>query len=367
MTGTDDRTGSTFSARLIAGRAARALRASICGLLLSALLAPDQSPAGTAPAAMPEGCGAAPTWVAGASLLDEARDPLPSCFSNASTMAEALVSIADNRSYAELVSVRGAAVDMLASTFGSPLEGGFARSLADSSSAEGPAEYLLGPRQRVVLALERPPPGAGQEVVVEAAQGNPVGVAALAYALVSEAAERRVLPGATESCVAAAVARAAVRPRHPERALRRMHSCVNGAPLSSRAKRLLVGLADRLLRGRLFEQVVHLWGTDNAPTRSSFTIAATNPNLINPHIQLDTTDLGTLPGGRRTIRHLSASGGAPPYRFYIVPEPGGPGVPSWLELAPGGTLVVEPPAGTTSVSLPIEVVDANGEHSVVPY
>ena len=50
-----------------------------------------------------------------------------------------------------------------------------------------------------------------------------------------------------------------------------------------------------------------------------------------------------------------------------MPEPGGPSVPPWLRLAADGTLTIEPPIGATSVNLPVEVVDSNGEHSVVPY
>ena len=67
-----------------------------------------------------------------------------------------------------------------------------------------------------------------------------------------------------------------------------------------------------------------------------------------------------MPGGRTTVEHLSATGGTPPYRFYLVPEPGGPGVPSWLHLAADGTLTLEPPAGVAAVTLPVEVVDSNG-------
>ncbi len=35
-----------------------------------------------------------------------------------------------------------------------------------------------------------------------------------------------------------------------------------------------------------------------------------------------------------------------------------PGVPSWLKLAPDGTLIVEPPVGVIAVNLPVEVVDS---------
>jgi hypothetical protein len=71
--------------------------------------------------------------------------------------------------------------------------------------------------------------------------------------------------------------------------------------------------------------------------------------------------------GTTTVERLSATGGVPPYRFYAVPEAGGPGVPGWLHLAASGTLILEPPAGATAVTLPVEVVDSTGAHSVTPY
>ena len=51
-----------------------------------------------------------------------------------------------------------------------------------------------------------------------------------------------------------------------------------------------------------------------------------------------------MPGEEKTVEHLTASGGSPPYRFYVVPEPDQAGVPYWFQLAADGTLILEPPA-----------------------
>ena len=71
-----------------------------------------------------------------------------------------------------------------------------------------------------------------------------------------------------------------------------------------------------------------------------------------------------MPDGRKTVLHLSATGGTPPYRFYVVPTAGGEGAPSWFRLAPDGTVTVEPPEGVSAhLSLSVQVIDANGERS----
>jgi hypothetical protein len=167
--------------------------------------------------------------------------------------------------------------------------------------------------------------------------------------------------------VASALHGALHNPPAPERSLRRVHFCVNTADLPARAETVLRGLASRLLRDQFFQSVIERQGTEPRPVRISLTIAASNPELINPAIQLGPAGYGTITAGVRTVEHLTASGGVPPYRFYAVPEPGGPGVPSWIRLAADGTLTLEPPPSATAFTLPVEVVDSTGEHSVVSY
>jgi hypothetical protein len=205
-------------------------------------------------------------------------------------------------------------------------------------------------------------------VHVSQAPDNALGVGALAWALLEAAGKHLSLPLGTRSCIAAAVYGGLSSPPHPEWALRRIHGCVDSSGLPGNAEKLLRKLAYRLLRGPSFRDVVRREGREPHPTRIAFTLAPSNPNLVNPAIHLGPANLGTLLGGQRIVKHLSATGGTPPYRFYIVPESGGPEVPPWLALAADGTVTIEPPVGEpVKVNLAVEVVDSNGEHSIVPY
>lgn len=342
------------------------LSAVLCVISLCVLPAPAGSVVTPSASSLP-GCGPTPAWIEAATLPDERQGPLGSCFSSSSSQAEAQLSVANRRPYAQLITVSGAPLDLSGSAFASSLDGTLARLFANVSSSGGPAAILLGPGERVTLAIDRPAPGAAQRVHVEPAPDNAFAVAAVAFRLLSVATRHRSLSTATQSCIVAAVRGVLLSPRHPEQAARRIHSCLNAAGRSSNLVKRVQKLAYQLLGGHFFREVFDREGAEPDPARIAFTISSSNPNLINPGIHLGPASFGTVPSAMRTVEHLSASGGTPPYRFYIVPEPGGPGVPSWLHLASDGTLILEPPAGATSVNLPVEVVDSNGEHSVVPY
>jgi len=279
-----------------------------------------------------------------------------------------LVNIANNRPYAQLITLSGASLDVAESSFATSLEGALARMLTSARSPNDPAALLIGPREHAIVQIDRPAPGQAQEIHIDPAPVNAFAVGALGWALVSTAANRLSLPAVTQACITAAVDGALMRPRNPELAFRRMHRWVNFSKLSANVERLLRGLTGRVLRNRLFQAVIRRESAEPRPARIAFTVASSNPNLINPAIHLGPASFGTLPGGRMTVEHLTATGGSPPYRFYIVPESGGPEVPPWLHLAADGILAVEPPVGSAvSVNLPVEVGDSNGEHSLVPY
>jgi hypothetical protein len=348
-------------------RAAAALGAALCAMSLIAVLAGASSAGGEDPSTLPGGCASMPSWIATATLQDEAQDPLPSCFSAESSQAEGVLSVANNRPYAQLLTVAGGPLDLAESSFGDPLAASLSALLLDLSPAAGPSAFLLGPGQSATLAIDRPAPGPGQEIHVAAAGDNAFAVAAVAFRFLSAAAARRLLNAATRSCVASVLHGALQRPPRPERALRRVHACVNAANLPAGAETLLRRLASRLLRDDFFQSVIRRQGTEPRPAGFALAIAASNPELINPEIRLGPASFGTVTAGSRTVEHLSATGGVPPYRFYTVPEAGGPGVPAWLKLSAAGRLTLEPPAGTTAVTLPVEVVDGTGEHSVVAY
>jgi hypothetical protein len=343
-----------------------ALAVVLCAISLG-LLAPIAGAAGPADDALAGGCAATPSWIAAATLAGEGQGPLASCFSSRSSQAEAALSVANNRPYAQLITVTGVPLDLAESSFANPLDGALSTLLTQLSSGAGQSVFLLGPAENATLALDRPAPGPGLQVRIDPAGDNAFAVAAVTWRFLSAASDQRLLSAATRSCVASVLHGALQSPPAPERALRRVHSCVKSADLPSRAETLLRGLASRLLRDQFFQSVIRRQGTEPHPVRISLTIAASNPESINPAIQLGPADYGTIPTGSRTVEHLTATGGVPPYRFYAVPEPGGPGVPSWVELAADGTLILEPPSDATAITVPVEVVDSTGEHSVVTY
>jgi hypothetical protein len=351
--------------RLHLDRRSTALPAALCAMPLGLLGAAALFRSGSAGAAAPGGCGAIPAWIAAATLQQGAEVALASCFSAQSSQAEAALSISNNRAYAQFFTVSGAALDLTESSFAHPLEGSFSALLAGSAPVRGPSAVVLGPGESAILKIDRPAPGGAEVVHLDAASDNAFAVAALTWTLLSAASERRLLGPATEACTASVLLATLHGRPHPEGALRGVHSCVDGAPLPARPERLLRALAGRLLRGALFKRVVRREGSEPDPARIAFTIPQTDPELINPEIRLGPASYPTVTPGRRTIGHMSATGGTPPYRFYLVPEPGGPGVPSWLRLAADGTLTLEPPAGASAVTVPVEVVDSTGEHSVV--
>ena len=332
---------------------------------LSAILAPATPAASPNRTNLPGGCGPRPAWISSANLPEESQDPLPSCFSSKSSQAVAVLSILNDRPYAQFITVSGAQLDLAEASFADSLDRALATLLARSSLGNGPSTLLLGPGEGATLVIDRPAPGPAQAVHIAPAPQDAFAVGALASALLRAAARDLSLPAATESCVVSAVYGALSTPRHPAQALQRMHSCVNASGLPTHARKRLRKLAARLLRDDLFEEVVDLEVGEPHPPRIAFTISGSN-DVINPDIHLGPASF-ELEGGHRTVEHLSATGGVPPYRFYIVPEPGGPGVPAWLHLAPDGTATAEPPVSFTAINLPVEVVDSNGEHSVVPY
>jgi hypothetical protein len=347
------------------GGICRAAPMALLGAMCASTALAAASPGATQSSSGPSGCGATPTWIESATLSRVAQGPLPSCFQSRSSQAEAVLRITNSRPYAQLITVSGATLDVAESSFAGSLEAKLSGLLANLSPAGTPSPFLLGPGQGVSVSIDRPPPGAAQVVHLLPAPGNAFAVGALAWKLLSSASKRVSLPGITESCIAAAVHGALSTPPEPEHALRRIHACVNAGPLPADALRLLQRLAGSVLRNAAFQQVIRREGSEADPARIAYTTAPSDPNLPNAAIRLSPTNIGTLTAGRLTVRHLAASGGVPPYRFYLVPEAGAPVVPSWLKLAADGTLSIEPPGAGSSVNVTVEVVDSNGEHSIV--
>ena len=166
----------------------------------------------------------------------------------------------------------GGQLDLTESSFASSLERGLARLLPDlelPNSAQ--TAVLLGPGKSMILQIDRPQPGEGYVFHVSQAPDNALGVGALAWALLEAAGKHLSLPLGTRSCIAAAVYGGLSSPPHPEWALRRIHGCVDSSGLPGNAEKLLRKLADRLLRGPSFRNVVHREGREPHPARIAFT------------------------------------------------------------------------------------------------
>ena len=123
-----------------------AFSAVICAMLLSAALTPESLGA-QLDATIPSGCAPSPSWVESATVSQQPAGALPSCFQRRSSQAEAVLSITNDRPYAQLTTVKEATLDMAESSFYAPLEAGLSRLLSNLNPAGSPSLFLLRPRR----------------------------------------------------------------------------------------------------------------------------------------------------------------------------------------------------------------------------
>ena len=312
------------------------------------------------------GCGGVPAWIEGAALSHSARDPLSACFQMGSNQAEALLNVANDRDYTELITLAGIAIDLRASSFSDSTDVVLTRLL--ESRGAGTQMLLLGPYSQATLAMDRPAPEEpAQQVHIAAALGAPSALSGRAFTFLSAAKKRLAVPLRLERCLVSRLLGGIASARDGALALDQMRQCVDRASSpATRAGRLLRGLAAGLLSERLLRSASAREQREPHAPGVAFTIGSSTPGPYNPAIHLDVANLGSISDGRETTRHLSASGGVPPYRYYIISEPGGAKTPSWVHLVPDGTLTLAPPAGLdVKVNLSVQVVDGNGERSEV--
>lgn len=310
-------------------------------------------------------CETAPAWISTASLPNAARDTLSACFSARSDQAEALLSVSSTRDYAELITLSGR-VDFGKSSFAGFVGAGLAALLHGFSSASSEV-LVLGPYEHATLSIDRPAPEVPTKTLrLSAALGVPSALAGRVWSFLSAAARRRVVvPHGIKSCLAASLVGSASSAHVAAALLGRTERCVTDATTSgTQPERLLRALAGALLSKGLLIRAAALERREPRAAGVAFTIPRTRAGPVNPKIHVTVADLGDVSDGRATVEHLHASGGTPPYRYYLWSEPGVPPVPSWVDLAPDGTLSLEPPGGTsTDVSLSVYVIDANGYSS----
>ncbi len=334
---------------------------------LTVMLAPVSFAKATATALSPTRCGPHPGWIAHAALPDGGRDPLSVCFTAKSNRAEALLSIQSNRDYAQLITLSGVNVVLFESSFSDSLDAGISSRLWHLSLGKTEEVLMLGPGQRALLAIGRPPPQrASRQVAIEQAPPAAAALGQLARAFLS-AARGTYISTSIKRCVIASVYGAAVSlARAPISALGQMHACVDRGENNSHpaGKRRLRAFARGIFRLARFDVALSLIGaTDRSLSRIAFMIPGSPPGRYNPKIHLGHANFGTVISGRRTVEHLTATGGSPPYRYYLWNE-SGMRAPSWLRLAPDGTVIIEPPPGVSvSILVRVYVVDATGAYS----
>jgi alpha-tubulin suppressor-like RCC1 family protein len=314
---------------------------------------------------LPSGCGSAPRWVDEVSLPDSNQDPLPVCFSSASNEAEAVLNMVNNRGYAQVVTISDAKIDIAKSHFADSLEGEAATLFADLGSKGASSTFILGPGDSATVTIDRPAPQqAAQEVHIDQAPQVSSGAGELAWAVLSTASDSVSVPVDRVDCIMSAVYNASSSGRDPSSAIDQMHSCIDAAAAGT-VKDLLEKLSYGLLVDDFFYKVIDLEGDSLYPPQTGFTIPGSNPTFTSPDIHISPLNLGTLPDGQTTTVQLTATGGTAPYLFYIWNEPANAAkVPSWVSLAAGGTLTIEPPEGVSGeVSFAVYAFDANGDHS----
>jgi hypothetical protein len=293
------------------------------------------------------------------------------CLSSATTQTEAWLRVTNGRDHPQLIVVTGARVDLDKSSFGDRLAAHLARRSAALGAGLGGQPIALASGERVLLAIDRPPPRtAVQTIAVRAAPTSLAALSALTFALLRAAGERFVTPRGLKRCLEREAYAATAGSAHAAAtAIARLRRCVQIAPYRTRrARRVARSLARQKLRVARFDRLrATLRAEDRASSPAAFAVAASPPGALNPAIRLDQSNLGSLPEGRRTLIRLRATGGIPPYRYYLIEEPGRPAVPSWVSLAADGMLTIEPPVGAdASVRLSVYVVDASGAYSQYP-
>jgi hypothetical protein len=366
-------------ARRRVGLLACALIAALAGLIGGGLRGAGAAgalalgPAGAVPAGA-GACEPAPSWLAGATPPARDRGPLSACFARSSE-AEAPLQLANGGPRALLITVSGPVVALDEYWFSGRVDAALASGLAQpgggagagsGTGEQGEQVIVLGPHRRATLTIGRPPPApATQAIRIVAAHGVAETLAGLAWQFMHDARQLAPVPAAVQSCATATLRRASSPAGVGRDQLALMRACVaRAAAHAGRAARRVRALASSLLSERAFERVADSAGGEARAAPIVLSVAGSAPGPINPQIHIAIPSLGTVVDGARTIVRLHASGGRAPYRFYIWREPGAAPVPSWVRLAPRGTLTIAPPTGASlHVQLTIYAIDAEGYFS----
>jgi hypothetical protein len=314
---------------------------------------------------LPKGCTSAPGWIDGVTMPDAPQDALPMCIANGSDDAKVLVSVVNNRGYAQIVRISGASFDLHQSRFAGSVDGQFAKVWAQLASAQGSGMFVLGPGEGATVAIKRPAtqPIGNVDVHIRAAAHDASAVAAVAWALLNTAKDAVGVPVAMTDCVLRTVYNATADDRGSASALAQIRACTDAANgLAAQPRAVLASLAKGLLVDDFFFKLVDLqFGDLNAPD-AGFTIPGRNPTSAGIAVN---GDLGQVPAGKHSDRLMTASGGTPPYRFAVWNSPANTAdVPGWVTVSPDGRVSIDPPATFAGrVSFYVYASDSAGQHS----
>lgn len=312
----------------------------------------------------PSPCGQAPSWVHG-TLAPDRNNAVMACFGTESNASQVVMHLVNNRGYAQMLQVNGALQPHFKpSWFSDTLESEAQVLFAKLTPKSGNQTFVLSPGGSVTISFDKPPSQpAAQYVYIDSVPRVASAAAEVSFALLSTGIDQIGLPLDVIDCTWAAAYTTFSSGRGQTSAIDQIHHCASAAAgfSTGAAKAAFTKLAWGLVADDFFTKLIDKEDQDAFPPQISFDVPGTNPTFTNHNIQLGASSFGSVPAGQQTIEHLSASGGTPPYSYHfynLYP------VPSWVTLAPDGTLTINPPAGDQhSYSFYTYAFDATNQHS----
>ena len=309
-------------------------------------------------------CTSVASWITARPTASVGPARISACLSPSTTQTGALLNVTNNRDYAQLITITGAPAQVVGLSPSNRPGAQLQRLLAALGGTED--LLVLGPYARATVALDRPPPAtAARQIAVSAAGNQLSALAGRAWTVLSAAAHGSSLPALAPGCLATALVGAASSAITP-RCVARCDATLRGwrverrdtsgaAAHGSRRRRAIAAGARPLGRAG---------GEGSGRDRRLLCDPGSAPGAVDPSIRIGLPALGTVPDGVSTVARLTASGGVAPYRFYLLTEPGGAPVPSWVRLTAAGILTITPPRGASlQLMLLVFAVDATGEYS----
>lgn len=311
---------------------------------------------------LPGNCGEVPDWITGASFPMGRNEALPACISNRTDAGTLRINIVNNRGYAQLVHIEGAAFNIDRSgPWSVSIDGSIAQALAQVDPANGSSSFVLAPGASATIAVDRPSELVGEQPVsIKGASRDGSAGAMMAWSLLKQASESISVPANVINCAAGVIYNGGSSGASVGSAIDGLRTCIDAAGI---AKKLLKKISSAVLVTDFFHKVADLAGDEAFPPRITFSFKGKPKTSRDIH--LENLEIGAIPAGEVTHWQIEASGGTPPYTFAISTISANIGrVPDWVVLSPDGSLAILPPEGTNEfVSFFVFATDATGQRS----